>query len=255
MQQEIENLKKQVQKSMKLNDSKRIKDLLKEFDKIEINLELLQQTKIGVYLTDLRKSTFDDDIKRLCKDLVQKWKQSLKSPPKFENIETSQQSKSSTNSARERSIVTDNVTITTTGNKVRNKCTEMLYQAFATNTDIPSHQVLKTSIRVEKIVHDINGVNESYKSKIRMLVSNLKTNQDLKLDVLNDIMTVKDFANATAEQLMSKDRQKVVAETEKQILIDAVTPTQHVAETDMFRCSKCKQRRCTYYQLQTRFLF
>lgn len=25
-----------------------------------------------------------------------------------------------------------------------------------------------------------------------------------------------------------------------------------VATTDMFRCGKCKQRKCTYYQMQTR---
>lgn len=25
-----------------------------------------------------------------------------------------------------------------------------------------------------------------------------------------------------------------------------------LAETEMFRCGKCKQRKCTYYQMQTR---
>jgi len=27
---------------------------------------------------------------------------------------------------------------------------------------------------------------------------------------------------------------------------------QNVATTDMFRCGKCGQRKCTYYQMQTR---
>jgi transcription elongation factor S-II len=51
---------------------------------------------------------------------------------------------------------------------------------------------------------------------------------------------------------MSKDRQEVVKETQKAIMSEAVSATAMHAETDMFKCGKCQQRRCTYYQMQTR---
>ncbi|CDF35808.1 unnamed protein product [Chondrus crispus] len=33
---------------------------------------------------------------------------------------------------------------------------------------------------------------------------------------------------------------------------DAMPFSKQEASTDMFKCGKCKQRKCTYYQMQTR---
>jgi transcription elongation factor S-II len=43
------------------------------------------------------------------------------------------------------------------------------------------------------------------------------------------------------------EREKIKKESENEQLISAGAGT-----TDMFKCSKCKQRNCSYYQLQTR---
>lgn len=52
--------------------------------------------------------------------------------------------------------------------------------------------------------------------------------------------------------MMSKDRQKEKEEAEKEALHWAVAAADNQASTDMFRCGKCGERKCKYYQKQTR---
>ncbi len=51
---------------------------------------------------------------------------------------------------------------------------------------------------------------------------------------------------------MSNDRKIVVEQALKESMNEAVTVKPLLAETDQFKCGKCKARKATYYQMQTR---
>ena len=55
----------------------------------------------------------------------------------------------------------------------------------------------------------------------------------------------------TAAEMASEEEQKKRRDTEKWHL-EAATIGKMEASTDQFLCGKCKNRKCTYYQLQTR---
>ncbi len=44
----------------------------------------------------------------------------------------------------------------------------------------------------------------------------------------------------------------MVEEAQKANMAEAVSAQQVHAATDIFKCGKCKQRKCSYYQMQTR---
>ena len=194
-----------------------------------------------------------------CRELVQKWKNTVKDEAKIaaagDSGSTHISAESPITNNKESKKVDSGMKLPSTGNKIRNKCLEMLYSALQINSSSKSStQISKVTANIERCVYDQFGVDDQYKSKIRMLVSNLKAknNHELASRVLSGEMTAKEFATASAQELMSSDRKQVVEAAEKQIMMDVVTPTQQHAETDMFRCGKCGLRRTTYYQLQTR---
>jgi len=89
-----------------------------------------------------------------------------------------------------------------------------------------------------------------YTSRLRTISYNLKQNQELLSQVKNGTITPEVFSSIThqemnpshwkekIEQKMKRDRSKLTTNIE--------------ASTDMFCCKKCKSKRCTYYELQTR---
>ena len=52
--------------------------------------------------------------------------------------------------------------------------------------------------------------------------------------------------------MASDERKKVDAKIAEQNLLNSQAARDTAAETDQFKCSRCHQRRCKYYQLQTR---
>jgi transcription elongation factor S-II len=207
-------------------------------------------------VTDLRKHPLaTEEIKEKAKNLVAKWKQDLGRGDSGSTRSRTPSEPSTPAPIVDRTVASDKLKVLNLGDKVRMKCTEMLYNALATGTEEDSKHVLYVAEQVERAVFDqFEASDNSYKSRMRSLVSNLrdKHNPFLKLKVLGDKISAKEFAKMTPEQMMSKDRKAVVEEAQKANLADAVSATAQHAETDMFKCGKCGKRRTTYFQMQTR---
>lgn len=52
--------------------------------------------------------------------------------------------------------------------------------------------------------------------------------------------------------MASEERQRLNSLLQEQNIKNAQTAQDTQAETDQFKCGRCKQRRCKYYQMQTR---
>ena len=89
-----------------------------------------------------------------------------------------------------------------------------------------------------------------YISRLRTIFNNLSKNKELRENLLNGTITFKDFALITHQE-MEPSKWKVMMEKQSK-RVESLFTNQIEASTDMFKCKKCKSKRCTYYELQTR---
>ena len=89
-----------------------------------------------------------------------------------------------------------------------------------------------------------------YISRLRTIFNNLSKNKELRESLLNGTISFKDFALITHQE-MEPSKWKVMMEKQSK-RVESLFTNQIEASTDMFTCKKCKSKRCTYYELQTR---
>jgi transcription elongation factor S-II len=91
--------------------------------------------------------------------------------------------------------------------------------------------------------------SQLYVDRLRSVYINLK-NKELLDQVKNNDITPQTLAFMTHQEMNPIQWKELI---EKKIKRDANKFTINVqASTDMFTCKKCKSKRCTYYELQTR---
>ncbi|XP_068140580.1 transcription elongation factor S-II [Drosophila tropicalis] len=79
-------------------------DLLKTLQTLNINLEILTKTRIGMTVNELRKSSKDDDVIALAKTLIKNWKRFLATPaPATTNNNSSNNNSSSSGAGKDAS--------------------------------------------------------------------------------------------------------------------------------------------------------
>lgn len=93
-----------------------------------------------------------------------------------------------------------------------------------------------------------------YKAKLRSLLFNLKdaSNPDARRRALNGDLAAVELVRAGPEELASDARKAENEAIRAAALFEAERGQKNLATTDQFRCGKCRQRKCTYYQMQTR---
>jgi len=94
-----------------------------------------------------------------------------------------------------------------------------------------------------------------YKAKLRSLLFNLKdaSNPDARRRALNGDLTAVELVRAGPEELASDARKAENDAIRAAALFEAeISAKKNLATTDQFRCGKCRQHKCTYYQMQTR---
>ena len=88
-----------------------------------------------------------------------------------------------------------------------------------------------------------------YKDRLRSIYVNLK-NPELLEQVQSGEITPQSLAFMTHQELQPKQWDLLIQRKIKRDASKYVDNTQ--ASTDMFTCKKCRSKRCTYYELQTR---
>nr|KAJ3422847.1 Transcription elongation factor A protein 1 [Polyrhizophydium stewartii] len=190
-----------------------------------------QSTRIGVYVTELRKHpNASDRIKTVSKDVVNKWKADIGRT----NTDTP----------------TKNGTAVATSQAASRQ--EGMLQPRA-DLDALKRKVIKIIEAVEAAVFAENkATNDKYKARVRTLISNLKTNAKVRDGLLSNKISPERFAVMSIEELMSDDRKAEVERARQESIQDAVSATDNQSETDMFKCGRCGARKTKYYQMQTR---
>lgn len=130
------------------------------------------------------------------------------------------------------------------------KGAQMLLGAFKTSVkDINYDRAVSLCSEIAK--HIFEKGEESFPKIVRSKAHNLKENAKLCLQVYAKKVSPVMFVEMSAtemrcDELRSKDEVAI-----KDSLL-AAQVAEAVAETEMFQCQRCKKRKCTYTQLQTR---
>ncbi|XP_034668356.1 transcription elongation factor S-II [Drosophila subobscura] len=261
-------------------------DLLKALQTLNINLEILTKTRIGMTVNELRKSSKDDEVIALAKTLIKNWKRFLPSPaPATPNNSTaagkeslnnsasksssssksaskeksSSSSSSSSRDKRDEKKVSSSQTSFPSGgmtDAVRLKCREMLTTALK-NGEVPEGCAEPEEMAAEledAIYSEFKNTDMKYKNRIRSRVANLKDpkNPGLRGNFMCGAVSAKQLAKMTPEEMASDEMKKLREKFVKEAINDAQLATVQGTKTDLLKCGKCKKRNCTYNQLQTR---
>lgn len=252
---------------------------MKALKEIKITLEVLQKTRIGMTVNNLRKSSHDDQVIQLSKTLIKSWKRLLESQK--DNGNSSDNSNSSTNfstntncSSRNGSNSSESATSNSNSrantsaterklsfpsnvsSDVRLKCREMVLLALKFE-EIPDDidvdlDYLAASIE-DAIYREFKDTNMKYKNRIRSRVSNLRDtkNPDLRQNVLRGHISPARIAVMTADEMASDEMKKVRQKFTSEAINDHQMALTEGTKSDLIRCPKCKKNNCTYNQVIT----
>jgi len=279
LESEVHDMKKGLEKALKDENMKTAKDILKELYKIRATASLLQKTQVGKVVNHVKKyPNVTDDVVKLSKKIITNWKQDVQeevkekeksdskknslsrtsshdSLSKMSKISSSPKSNSSSRQDSKRTSATDGVRVGVTGDKARDNCAKMIYNALALYEGSNPQTLSKKASQIEGEVFKLyNAVDNKYKEKIRQLYLNLKdkSNPHLREKVINDKISASEFCVMSPTEMASEQKKEEIKKIQDQNLFLARGAESQEAETDQFKCGKCKSRKCKYYQMQTR---
>ncbi|PWN28237.1 transcription elongation factor [Jaminaea rosea] len=150
------------------------------------------------------------------------------------------------------------------GEKTRNACLKLIFDALKladVSPPIPESTIFAISLDIESSVFDKHcsgevggGVNQEYRNKMRSLSLNLKdkNNPSFRRRVVKGEIEGGKLVELTPAQMASEERLAENEALQQQNMLVAQSAAEQTAETDAFQCGRCKQRKCRYYQKQTR---
>jgi transcription elongation factor S-II len=148
------------------------------------------------------------------------------------------------------------------GGSKRDKVRELLKKVLKpTPTDgvVPGVDVDALATEIEEALyrHFNESAGDEYTNQVKSVKFNLSDpkNKDFKSGVLKGLITPDQIPTLTSTQMAGKEKiQEKKKNMDAKIFQDKlfVTAQNQGAESDMFKCSKCKQSRTTFYQKQTR---
>ncbi|KAM4571388.1 transcription elongation factor A protein 2 isoform 1-T1 [Fundulus diaphanus] len=279
--QEVERIAKKLDKMVHKKNTDGALDLLRELKNMKMSLETLQSTRVGMSVNAVRKQSSDEEVQTLAKTLIKSWKKLLdgaegKSDEKKKESSPVRPSSTSKDSGAAEKSSEKSVEIPTTPttptaphrstsfppapvttDNVRTKSRELLVAALQTGDDFRAIGVdcehLAAQIE-DRIFQEFKSTDMKYKARLRSRISNLKDqkNPELRRNVLCGNISPERIASMSAEEMASAELKQIREALTKESIREHQLSKVGGTETDMFICSKCHSKNCTYTQVQIR---
>ncbi|PWN21736.1 transcription elongation factor [Microstroma glucosiphilum] len=147
--------------------------------------------------------------------------------------------------------------------KTRNACLKLIFDALkladVKEISESDSQLFSLALQIESSVYKKfcateDTVNADYRNKMRSLSLNLKdkNNPQFRRKVVEGRVDASKLVDLTPAEMASEERLAEIRTLEQQNMLVAQSAAELEAETDAFKCGRCKQRKCRYYQKQTR---
>lgn len=241
----------------------------------EITLQNLKVSQLGLSVNALKKRfPSNKKVLDLSKSLVSSWKSILTptaapekpstttTPAKKDPVvkkevqkETPQSNgdkKRKSTGNEERPIKKQAHTSAPASEDPRDRVRILLTEAFGAPEEGDKWEPSDMATTIESELFSIFGsTDKDYKAKFRSLSFNITKNVGLRKEILSGSLSVDKLCRMTPQEMASEEEQKKRREIEKWHM-EAATIGKMEASTDQFLCGKCKNRKTTYYQLQTR---
>lgn len=104
---EVSKIRKELDKTVPKNDTKKVFELLKSLDSIPMTLDVLQKTHIGMSVNQIRKTVDDPDVSSLSKSMVKRWKKLLSSSTSNNNNNSASGNSANANNSSSNNINDD----------------------------------------------------------------------------------------------------------------------------------------------------
>ncbi|KAK4687312.1 transcription elongation factor S-II, partial [Tremellales sp. Uapishka_1] len=154
---------------------------------------------------------------------------------------------------------------------VRDKCTVMIYDALAADSTADSRILKERAIGIERSAYKLFNFSSGNEYRGSESMRELKIMIDVRPEMRSLFLNLKDKGNPglrneivighiNSEQVVNMTKDEMASESMKALnekiasdnLFKAKAVGETLAETDAFKCGRCQQRKCTYYQMQTR---
>lgn len=285
IEKEVSKLYKKLNKYNEQKDYSSMENILTILSEKPMTVEVLQTTKVGAKINNLRQSIEHKDVKKQMRNLIKQWKALTEGKPpapvsvsstKIENghskieeynhvqpgeiVHSNGHGNNQISNSTNNEIQPDKPGFTTpihySGDTSRDKARDLLGKALRSQFPEPLHSACnRCAVQLEIALHDQNPKNtKKYKVQLMSKISNLKDpkNPNLRQSFINGLITAERLATMTTQEMMSDELKQKNEKFEKENLSEAQTAVNAGTETDMFVCGKCKGKKCTYTQLQTR---
>uniref|UniRef100_A0A8H8CFN0 Transcription elongation factor S-II n=1 Tax=Psilocybe cubensis TaxID=181762 RepID=A0A8H8CFN0_PSICU len=256
MSDTVIELKKAVKQLQTAVNDQEIIAILSTLKQKQITEVILRESKIGLAVGKLRQHA-SKPVADLAKEIVKHWKTAVeKAKTKPAGSANAAADKKTTNSATTpvtpsgnsanaavRTAKGDGVT-GKTGDKTRDKCVEIIYDALAIDATAPIETVSQKAHEIEKcVLNNMKGVTPEYKAKIRSLFVNLKdkSNPSLRASIVEGSLSPEKFSKMTSQEMASEERKAADEQIQKDNFFKSLSAAEKQAETDAFQCSRCKQ--------------
>ncbi|EGV64707.1 transcription elongation factor TFIIS [Yamadazyma tenuis] len=234
-------------------------------DGVKPTEKLLRETKVGVAVNKYRSST-NSEISSIVKKMIRNWRdmvQAEKNKKKGPTSDVKAATSGSSTPSKEnkfhsgpRNPKIDGISTDIYDDSTRNASISALYTALAIERGDSSQQILSVakSIEAEVFKDEYSKVADGYRNKLRTFVMNLrnKKNPELRDRILSGQITPGKFVKMSPNEMAPETLKKEIEKLHKQNLFDAQGATEKRAVTDRFTCGKCKHKKVSYYQMQTR---
>ncbi|CAN0877190.1 Transcription elongation factor TFIIS [Linum grandiflorum] len=264
-------------------EESRCLDALSRLKEFPVTVQALVSTQVGKQLRPLTKHG-SKDIQKLASDIFQTWKSmfldqsetskknTAKKPSKNPELRISTpppikpqtpDRKISTNAASSQKVKA--MVVPKCNDPTRDKIREQLCEALSrvsseedgtiTSNRSNTRDPVRVAVEVESVMFREWGRSTGdHKAKYRSVMFNIKDgkNPDFRRKVLLGEYKPEQIVGLNSMEMASDARQQENEKIEKKALLDCEIGGAPKATTDQFKCSRCGQRKTTYYQMQTR---
>ncbi|KAG8835678.1 RNA polymerase II elongation factor [Serendipita sp. 399] len=254
---EIKRIVNEIQSQKAIMQPSDIVGLLKRLkSSVKPTEETLRETKVGLAVGRLRTHE-STEVSDLAKEIVKAWKKAVDDEKARKLKMIADSAAAAKKTAGPRSAKADGVVFESLGDKIRDSCRPLIYDALCIDSGAPNDLLMSRATAVEEAAFNICGDGQSnadYRNKMRSLYLNLKgkENPSLRESVVSGDISPKKLVTMSSAEMASEERRQKDRAIEEENLFKSLGAGEQQAETDAFQCGKCKQRKTIYRQAQTR---
>jgi len=252
---QVTSIRKQLEKITSDGaDNAQTLDLLKRLGELDITLNILTSTRIGLTVNALRKSSSDEETITVAKSLIKAWKKLV---PESEEKKKEKEKKEERSAEKKETKSYPKPGFS--GDEVRCRCRELLLGAIRGTGDLPEgcseEQVGEVATSLEENIFNMyKQTNQKYKNQIRSRVFNLKDKKNpmLRMNLLAGILSAEVLSKMTSAEMANDEIRAQREAFVKQGISESQLAQVEGTKTTMLKCGKCQKNNCTYNQIQTR---